>query len=111
MRSITSLLTLAAISALQVAGQSIQVNYFSDGGCADYLTSVHPFDNGKCYNYEWNGMNSAGIANSEDNKDVFCNFYAFLNCQGAVDLKGGPPNNCASNYGHGFASMSCGYLD
>jgi hypothetical protein len=106
-----SVIILATTAARLVLGASIQVNYYSDGGCSDYLTSVFPYDTGVCYGYEWNGMNSANIVNYNGGFGTpICAFYPEPNCQGGANVQGPPPDNCASNWGQGFQSMACGYF-
>ncbi|KAJ6133954.1 hypothetical protein N7523_000276 [Penicillium sp. IBT 18751x] len=94
-----------------VTAATLQVNYYSDGGCSDYLTEIYPSTDGTCYGYDWTGMNSANIARCTfPNGDCYCTFYTQANCKGAAQTVSYPNDNCASNYGHGFVSMKCAII-
>ena len=98
----TSIITAATAA-------DIQVNYYSDGGCADYMLAIHPSTDFACYDYQWTGSNSVNIASTTfPNGDTVCTFYTQSGCSGASQTIVYPNNNCASNYGHGFESMKCG---
>ncbi|KAI1776953.1 hypothetical protein F4818DRAFT_457555 [Hypoxylon cercidicola] len=84
-----------------------KINYYTDGGCGDFLISIFPFQDGSCYNYAYTGDNSANIANC-DGSECRCTFYTETNCGGSsetVEYLPAAPGNCASNWGHGFGSM------
>ena len=111
--ALVSLITTAA-------AYELKVNYYSDGGCEDYILSLNPtVDWGQnpttCYDYEWNGINSANIANCQDpagGQNCYCVFYTEPGCEGnwgvgKSDWYDG--DNCASNWGQGFKSMVCQY--
>lgn len=91
-----------------VTAADLQVNFYSDGGCEDWLTSIHPSIDYTCYGYQWTGTNSANIADCTfPNGQCICTFYTQDGCNGASQTVVYPNNNCASNYGHGFVSMRC----
>ncbi|RDW78707.1 uncharacterized protein DSM5745_05559 [Aspergillus mulundensis] len=97
----TTLLT-GALSA------DLQVNYYSDGGCSDYMTSIHPGTGGSCVDYVWTGSNSINIADCTfPNGACTCTFYTQPGCSGAKQQVVYPNDNCASNWGRGFYSMKC----
>ncbi|KAI2629347.1 hypothetical protein GGS26DRAFT_592014 [Hypomontagnella submonticulosa] len=99
--------SFALVSLLACLGSAIQVNYYKDGGCSDYATSIKnvPSD-GSCYNYEWNGSNSANIANC-DWPNCECIFFTDGNCQNPKYSAVWGSDNCASNWGGGFHSFTC----
>lgn len=104
----SSSLVLASIISAAIAAE-IKVNYFSDGGCSDYMITITPSTDWSCYNYEWSGQNSVGVASSTfPNGTPICTYYVFADCQGASQTETGVHDNCASNWGHGFLSMRCG---
>ncbi|KAI0109200.1 hypothetical protein GGR51DRAFT_558560 [Nemania sp. FL0031] len=86
-----------------------QVNYYTDGGCADFLVAINPFTDGTCYGYAVGGDNSANIANCDapGGATCLCTFFVQDGCQGAAQSVSSNGDNCASNFGRGFASMSC----
>ncbi|OIW30098.1 hypothetical protein CONLIGDRAFT_680882 [Coniochaeta ligniaria NRRL 30616] len=90
------------------AAYDLKVNYYSDGGCSDWILSLHPGYGNDCYDYNWPGVNSANIANCiYPDAYCVCKFYTQAACTGAVQTTVYPDNNCASNWGHGFLSMKC----
>ena len=108
---------LATIGLNTVFAANIQVNYYTDGGCSDYATSIEysdTWDSG-CYNYQWDGSNSANIAGCPSGDPCECYFWPEENCQGqaqgyvtSVPLSINPSaTNCASNWGVGWSSMRC----
>ncbi|KUJ07552.1 uncharacterized protein LY89DRAFT_789630 [Mollisia scopiformis] len=100
-----------SVASLASAG-SIHINYYTDGGCSDYLVSPPnvPTD-GSCYTYQYGGTNSANIANCNGFGGCYCDFYEYSNCEGLSEPAGTPDGpDCASNYGIGFASFQC-YTD
>jgi hypothetical protein len=108
MRSPTFILAFLITAA---TAADLQVNYYSDGGCDDYILSLHPSVSWGCYDYDWQGSNSANIADCTfPNGVCACTFYTQAGCTGASQSVDYPDNNCASNYGHGFLSMSCGVI-
>ncbi|EHK21132.1 uncharacterized protein TRIVIDRAFT_153055 [Trichoderma virens Gv29-8] len=106
-----SLVPWALFSAL-AAASNIQVNYYSDGGCANYLTAVNPFTNNNCYNYDYTGTNSALIADCSFANGCACTLYSNCDCNGSTHTIGTRTNDgsahCASAWGVGFKSMRCG---
>lgn len=100
-------------NTLAVTASSIKVNYYSDGGCNDYMISISPSDNGKCYTYNWRGQNSVGIAECHASLGCYCDFYTEENCKGNKVYKEYQDRGgwCASNWGHGFLSMKCNALN
>jgi hypothetical protein len=100
------------LSSTPAVGQYIQVNYYWDGGCADFALDIPnpPYGN---FNYAYTGTNSANIANSDGYDWCYCNFYTQPNGGGAVEALDYYGNNCASNWGEGFQSFDCsfGYND
>lgn len=97
-----------------VYAADIQVNYYSDGGCANWLVDVYPFD-GSCYGYKWSGTNSANIAacSAPEGYNCACTFWTQDDCTGAAQIVtyGQGQEHCASNWGQGFVSMQCGMLE
>ncbi|KAI1101328.1 hypothetical protein F4804DRAFT_13936 [Jackrogersella minutella] len=93
--------------SLATAAAAVQINYYSDGGCSQYITSPPsvPTD-GSCYQYQFGGTNSANIADC-DHSICECIFYTGANCQGAQDVAISPGDNCASDYGSGLQSFQC----
>ncbi|KAI0129754.1 hypothetical protein BJ170DRAFT_617444 [Xylariales sp. AK1849] len=86
-----------------------QVNYYTDGGCADFLVFINPFTDGSCYEFDYNGENSANIANCDapGGATCICTFFNQDGCEGAGQSVSSNGENCASNFGRGFLSMSC----
>lgn len=106
-----SLVPLTLFSAL-AAASNIQVNYYSDGGCAITLTAVYPFTNNNCYNYDYTGINSALIANCSFAIGYICTLYSNYDCNGFTHTIGIRTNDDSAHYasawGVGFRSMRCG---
>jgi len=104
-----SLLTLSAIlaAASPIAAQ-LKVNYYTDGGCSQFRTSLYPFPNGQCFDFEYSQSPSANIADCAGYKTCRCDFYVHAYCQGGVDsVTYNTGDNCASNFPYGFKSMKC----
>ncbi|KAK3313971.1 hypothetical protein B0H66DRAFT_567497 [Apodospora peruviana] len=97
------------------ADDGVKVNYYSDTNCQNYMISVFPTvgQKGKCYDYQWTGQQSVGIAECNFNPMAWacqCEFYQEYGCTGTKvtkEYKPVNPNWCASNPGHGFKSMKC----
>ncbi|KAH6632525.1 hypothetical protein F5144DRAFT_534118 [Chaetomium tenue] len=109
-------LAASALFATAVNAAHIKVNYYSDGGCSDYMISIYPSTDWTCYDYNWSGQNSVGIAECTfPNGVCYCDFYTHGGCSGAsigksLSYSGSDPGWCASNWGHGFESMRCGVI-
>ncbi|KAL4909377.1 hypothetical protein BDW74DRAFT_146461 [Aspergillus multicolor] len=102
------LLATATLFTSTLAARNLQVNYYSDGGCTDYMTSINPGTGGNCVDYVWTGSNSINIADCTfPNGDCTCTFYTQPGCRGAQQQVVYPSDNCASNWGRGFYSMKC----
>jgi hypothetical protein len=87
---------------------TLKVNYYSDGGCSNYMTSLTPTTDYYCYDYVWTGSNSANIADCTfPNGKCLCTFYTQPHCKGAQQTVVYGADNCASNWGRGFYSMRC----
>ncbi|EAW17417.1 uncharacterized protein NFIA_073320 [Aspergillus fischeri NRRL 181] len=55
---------------------TLKVNYYSDGGCSDYMASINPSPGFSCYDYVWTGSNSVNIADCTfPNGKCICTFY------------------------------------
>ncbi|KAL3444412.1 hypothetical protein BJX65DRAFT_310993 [Aspergillus insuetus] len=107
MKLLTTLLaaTAALASTATAIDFQLKVNYYSDGGCTDYVTSIWPHSNGDCYDYDYGGTNSANIANCDGFQLCDCTYYAEKGCTGKELQRFG--GSCASNWGAGWKSMSC----
>ncbi|KAF7588702.1 hypothetical protein BBP40_005302 [Aspergillus hancockii] len=88
-----------------VSAAQLKVNYYSDGGCTNYLTSIYPGNVQDCYDYDYSGTNSANIANCDGYQLCTCYFYSEKGCKGKEVWQ--PSYSCASNWGTGWASMKC----
>ncbi|KAL5338889.1 hypothetical protein BJX70DRAFT_365424 [Aspergillus crustosus] len=100
--------TAALLATLTSVSASIQVNYYSDGGCSDYLLSLYNVPNSDtCYDYAWGDQNSANIAACGNKNTCYCTFYTESYCKGVSQALTYGKDNCASNYGHGFKSFRC----
>ncbi|KAK4209758.1 hypothetical protein QBC37DRAFT_293966 [Rhypophila decipiens] len=104
------LITLLPTATNAQFANNIKVNYYSDTNCQNYQTSVFPFVNGNCYDYNWTGQQSIGIA--ECNFQVWgcqCHFYAGAGCTGSIDVfkKYKVGSYCTANPGGGYKSMRC----
>ncbi|KAI2637166.1 hypothetical protein GGS26DRAFT_588711 [Hypomontagnella submonticulosa] len=103
----------AALDELAPRDNGFKINYYTDGGCTDYLVSIFPFTDDSCYGYQFTGDNSANIANCDapSGSDCVCTFFVQDNCQGAGQSIGYSSGaDCTSNFGRGFLSMRCTYL-
>ena len=106
-------LSFLTISFTGCIATTIQVNYYYDGGCTDLAVAVHPWVNKgsdphpDCYDYAWTGANSANVANCSGNDYCECTLWTQPGCQGASETVSWADSNCASNWGHGFVSMTC----
>jgi hypothetical protein len=105
MRFLASVAVLASAATNIVFGQWINVQYYSDGGCEDYLTTVNPWTNGDCYQFQWGGTNSVNIVDSSSGANAQCDFFPDPDCGGSSVWVQGPA--CKSNWGQGFQSMKC----
>ncbi|KAI0184034.1 hypothetical protein EV127DRAFT_486564 [Xylaria flabelliformis] len=97
---------------LAARDSGFKVNYYTDGGCTAYLLSLFPFTDGSCYGYQYTGENSANIANCDapSGATCLCTFFVQDNCEGAAQSVSYNGENCASNFGRGFQSMSCAII-
>ncbi|USP82015.1 uncharacterized protein yc1106_09289 [Curvularia clavata] len=88
---------------------AVKVQYYSDGGCSNYLVEFHPSPAGECYNYEYSNQHSANIASCEGSRaKCSCTFYEQRNCKGKSWKATYGGNNCASNWdGGGHKSVAC----
>ncbi|GIJ86306.1 hypothetical protein Asppvi_005193 [Aspergillus pseudoviridinutans] len=87
---------------------TLKVNYYSDGGCSKYMTSITPGTGNSCIDYVWDGSNSINIADCTfPNGKCVCTFYVQPHCNGASHTLVYGGDNCASNWGRGFYSMKC----
>jgi hypothetical protein len=99
--------TFAFLAFVPALASAMNVNYYSDGGCSNYVSSPPnvPAD-GSCYNWQWSGSNSANIANCDYGTCV-CSFHVDANCGGPYEQIEYGVNDCASYYGTGFQSFAC----
>lgn len=103
-------LTLGVLLSSPLAvGTYVQINYYSDGGCQDYVLSIPNPPGSTVYNYQYSGTNSANIANCDGYLDCSCTFYTEPNGQGNQQFIMSDDNDCASNWGGGFQSFKCTY--
>ncbi|KAH8645739.1 hypothetical protein BX600DRAFT_519321 [Xylariales sp. PMI_506] len=98
------------VSASVAYGTGIQINYYTDGGCDDYLASPPNVPTaGGCYQWQYTGTNSANVVGCSFQFGCECTFFTGPDCtgdsQGSTYVDGG--SNCASDYGTGFQSFSC----
>ncbi|KAI5456827.1 hypothetical protein BGZ63DRAFT_317520, partial [Mariannaea sp. PMI_226] len=87
-----------------------QINYYSDGGCSNYTTQFNPSTDGSCYDYQADNVNSGNIVGCPTGGDCQCTFYEQKGCQGKHQQVMGvrwDAQDCASNWGPGWASVSC----
>jgi hypothetical protein len=91
-----------------VTASQIKAQYYYDGGCTDYAVEFYP-PVGGCYNYAWSSSNSANIAHVTGiDGTVRCTFFTQQDCKGASQITTeGTNQDCASNWGAGFTSVSC----
>jgi hypothetical protein len=99
-------------SATAVLGQTISVNYYTDGGCTQWASTAPDVPFQSNYNWHTDGVNSANIAECTYSYCI-CTFYTQPNSGGAqqsVSNNGydGYPS-CASNWSEGFASFWCSW--
>ncbi|KAL4882994.1 hypothetical protein BJY04DRAFT_185526 [Aspergillus karnatakaensis] len=104
MKASLALLPLLSALTTSVLAFELKVNYYSDGGCDNYLTSIWPYDNDECYDYDYSGTNSALIADCKGYLGCTCTFYQEKGCQGTQSQFG---TACKSNWGGGWKSMKC----
>lgn len=105
--SLQSLTLSVLLSSTLAVGQSIQVNYYWDGGCEDFALAL-PNPPQIIFDYTYTGTNSENIANC-DYDYCNCQFYVEPNAVGVpIQLSWGG-DNCASNWGGGFQSFHCEY--
>jgi hypothetical protein len=100
---------LAFISLFAALAFAINVNYYSDGGCQNRILSLPNVpQGGSCYEYQWNGMNSADIRNCQSS-ECHCRFFAGPYFGNGVfkDVVIPEAQNCASNWGAGFQYFEC----
>ncbi|KAL4862329.1 hypothetical protein BDV12DRAFT_203156 [Aspergillus spectabilis] len=103
-------LCLLASALTLTSAYELKVNYYSDGGCQNYLTSFWPYDTNKCYDYDYSGTNSALIADCKQYGLCECTYYSEKGCQGTQSSAGGT-GTCRSNWGSGWKSVKCtGYF-
>ncbi|GFF24679.1 hypothetical protein IFM61606_09217 [Aspergillus udagawae] len=88
---------------------TLQVNYYSDGGCSNYMTELKPSPSPTtCVDYVWGGSNSMNIAACTfPNGKCICTVYTQPHCKGAQQTVVYGGDNCASNWGRGFYSFKC----
>jgi hypothetical protein len=94
-----STLTLTATTT----AYELKVNYYSDGGCNDYVTSFWPGDRDECYDYDYSNMNSALIADCKQYGLCRCTYYSEKGCKRLEKTAG--TGICASNWGAGWKSL------
>jgi hypothetical protein len=102
-----NLILAALLCATLTTARYIQVNYYYDGGCADYASQAPNVPNDAIYNWSWGGSGSANIANCNGYEICQCTFFTQPNGGGArfeVDF-----GDCASDYPNGFKSFICEY--
>jgi hypothetical protein len=100
--------TISLIATIATMASAIKVQYYSDGGCSNYLVEFYPPGNGNCYNYEYSNSHSANVATCDGPKGCGCVFYDGRGCKGKAWSSDYTGKNCASNWdGGGFKSMKC----
>ncbi|KAH8811089.1 hypothetical protein F5884DRAFT_854452 [Xylogone sp. PMI_703] len=86
---LTSVLASLLFSSLVSAQTdlSVQVNWYSDQGCSQYMTSTQLYyaSVGGCINFGVPGAGSMNIANCYL-PQCQCNFYTSSNCQGSYSI-------------------------
>jgi hypothetical protein len=111
MHFLISLVILAATATdvALVAAKVLRVQYYTDGGCTEYLTSIEPIQS-SCYQYQYTGANSANIVQQDGsgNQNPLCYFFSGPDCTGSWESV--ENDACASNYGVGWQSMDCYYV-
>ena len=107
---------LAVLLGVSSATEQMQINYYSDSGCSDYIGQVDvtwaSYDSGSgsnCYNYHYG--NSVNIANCYEN-NCACALYQQENCKGNVaaiiSAGSGSPANCRAD-SSAYYSFACDY--
>jgi hypothetical protein len=104
MHAITPFLVAASMATTAVRA-NIEAQYYTDFSCTEYLTTVTPFDDDKCYQYQYSGVQSANVISSINNNEVYCTWYEGENCSG---------DNSGKVYGQActagsWQSMKCYY--
>ena len=102
---------LAILLGVSSATEQMQINYYSDSGCSNYVGQVDvtwaSTPGGRnCYNYNYG--NSVNIANCYEGY-CLCTFYPEENCGGYGDsIVAGMDTNCLSD-SSAYYSFSCSY--
>jgi hypothetical protein len=107
MHGLASILFAASVAITSVQAATV-AQYYTDGGCTEFLTSFDPFTNGGCFQFQFTGANSANIVSGTDNGLLSCTWFEGENCSGHSETKT-PADECASNFGGGWQSVSCGF--
>jgi hypothetical protein len=105
----TCLAVLLLVSSAATFTQ-MQINYYSDRYCNDYVTEVDVTwaQNSNCYGYH--GGNSVNIANCNIEGTCTCDFYGTSDCSGnTLELASSSANNCLHN-AKDYYSFSCSYI-
>jgi hypothetical protein len=96
------------------ATKQVQVNYYSDQSCTNYIGQVDVDwitgdDGWNCYKYKYG--NSVNVAYSRNNKDAWCQFHETSDCTGQYALArwNQDGQNCAKN-AQRFNSFRCFYF-
>jgi len=112
--STASLSFLALIAASVVSAEKqIQINYYSNSGCSDFLGQVDVTwatalwgGQNNCYNYQYG--NSVNIVYCSKPGGCFCNFYYQSNCQGGATQQAQSSGNCIGG-AQQLKSFACYY--
>jgi hypothetical protein len=108
---------LAAFLGVSSAQEQMQINYYSDYGCSDYIGQVDVTwasvsgDGYNCYDYNYgNSVNIANCYESSGGVDTcFCIFYSQENCQGDESwASSGEGVNCLTD-ASSLNSFACYY--
>jgi hypothetical protein len=108
------LASLAVFLGVSSATEQMQINYYYDSGCSDYIGQIdvtwasYSGDGSNCYNYNYG--TSVNIANCYENY-CFCSLYQQENCNGNVGsiIIGGSGNtNCIPD-SSAYYSFACYY--
>lgn len=100
-------LILASVITAVSAGE-LRIQYYSDSSCKNPMTALFPKYDNSCYNFSWPNSNSMNIDRCTfGEKECKCVFFPRRDCKGTVKKVGTRRDNCASNWGTGFASMKC----
>jgi hypothetical protein len=105
---------LAVLLGVSSATEQMQINYYSDSGCSDYIGQIdvtwatYYFSGTKnCYNYNYG--NSVNIANCYESTECYCYFYQQENCVGnGAIVASGTNNNCLAD-SSAYYSFACYY--